>query len=90
MLGLTVAAAAATLTLKEPSAGKREGWRIQLPRVPREIRRSFARVSLTAATAWAAVALFLSIVPSYAGDLLETKNLALLAALAALALVGSA
>jgi MFS family permease len=89
MLALTVVAAAATLTLQEPPVGEREGWRIQLPRVPREIRRSFARVSLTAATAWASVALFLSIVPSYAGDLLETKNLALLAALAALALVAS-
>jgi hypothetical protein len=58
--------------------------------VPREIRGDFARVSLTAATVWASVALFLSIVPSYARGFLDTTNLALLAAVAALALLASA
>jgi hypothetical protein len=38
---------------------------------------------------WATLALFLSIVPSYAGELLGTRNLALLSAIAALALVAS-
>jgi hypothetical protein len=53
--------------------------------VPRRILPSFTRVSLTAATVWATVALFLSIVPSYAQGFIETQNLALLAALAAIA-----
>jgi MFS family permease len=87
-LGLTIVAAAAVLTL--PGGGGRgEPWRIQWPRVPRELRRDFVRVSITAATVWATVALYLSIVPSYAGEFLHTHNLAELAALAALALVAS-
>jgi MFS family permease len=89
VLGLTAAGAAVTFTIPEPAGGDREPWRIHRPRVPSEIRTDFARVSLTAATVWASVALFLSIVPSYAGDLLETENLALLGALGALALAMS-
>jgi MFS family permease len=46
-------------------------------------------VSLTAATSWAAVALLLSIVPSYARELLDTHNLALLGTLGAVALAAS-
>lgn len=88
-LGLTALTAAATLTVPEPAGGEREAWRIQCPRVPAEIRRDFARVSLTAATVWASVALFLSIVPSYARDLLATSNLALLALIASLTLLAS-
>jgi MFS family permease len=88
-LALTVVAAAAALTLSEASDGEREPWRIQWPRVPREIRRDFARVSVTAANVWATVALYLSIVPSYARGLLGTSNLALLAAISALALIAS-
>jgi len=57
--------------------------------VPAGIRRDFARVSLTAATVWASVALCLSIVPSYASDLLNTGNLALLGTVSALALGAS-
>jgi MFS family permease len=57
--------------------------------VPAEIRRDFVRVSLTAATVWASVALFLSIVPSYARDLLATSNLALLALIASVTLLAS-
>jgi len=57
--------------------------------VPNQIRTDFARVSLTAALAWASVALYLSIVPSYAGKLLTTHDLALLGAIAAVALASS-
>jgi hypothetical protein len=89
-LALTAGAAVATLTLEDDSARAHELWRLQKPRVPREIRGAFARVSLTAATVWATVALFLSIVPSYAHGFLETGNLALPAAVAALALLASA
>jgi MFS family permease len=77
------------LRLPEPVGGDREPWRVQLPRVPEDIRAPFLRVSLTAATVWAAMGLLLSIVPSYAADLLKTDNLALLALIAALALLAS-
>jgi hypothetical protein len=77
------------LALPEPEARRREPWRIEWPRVPARLRRSFVRVSLTAGTVWAAVALYLSIVPSYVSSLLHTHDLALLAAVAALALVAS-
>jgi predicted MFS family arabinose efflux permease len=88
-LGLTGAAAAAVLTLSEERDEKPEPWRIQWPRVPPGIRAAFARVSLTAATVWATVAIYLSIVPSYARGLLGTRNLAVLAAVSALSLVAS-
>jgi MFS family permease len=87
-LGATVVAAVGTLTLAEPER-RREPWRIEWPRVPSELRGPFTRVGLTAAIVWAAVALYLSIVPSYAGGLLGTKNLALLATLATVALLAS-
>jgi MFS family permease len=89
LLGLTVVAGAVMLSLPEPDRGERERWRIQWPRVPREIRRDVARVSLTAASVWGAVALYFSIVPTYAGDLLSTRNLALLGAISAVALLAS-
>jgi MFS family permease len=88
-LAATALAAATTLTLHEVADRDHEPWRIQRPRVPKEIRGQFVRVSLTAATVWAAVALYLSIVPSYVGALLGTHNLALLAAVSAVALVSS-
>jgi MFS family permease len=88
-LGLTVVAAAFVLRLPEDSAGDREPWRPQWPRVPAEIRRPFLRVGLTAGVAWAAMALFLSIVPSYAELLLSTTDLAVVGAIAALGLLAS-
>lgn len=87
-LGATLAAAAAMLLLPREDAGH-EAWSVQWPRVPRARRGRFARVSLTAATAWAVVALYLSIVPSYASGLLHTHDLALLAAVSAVGLVSS-
>jgi predicted MFS family arabinose efflux permease len=89
VLFVTVAADAFAFALPEPSRAEREPWRIQWPRVPDEIRRDFARVSLTAATVWGTVALFLSIVPSYASTLLSTDNLALLGTIAAVGLATS-
>jgi MFS family permease len=88
-LGLTLAAGGFVLRLPEHRDGEREPWRPQWPRVPAEIRRPFFRLGLTAGTVWATMALFLSIVPSYAQKLLATRNLALLAAIAALALLAS-
>jgi predicted MFS family arabinose efflux permease len=89
LLGATVITAALTLWLPEPAAGNREPWRIQRPRVPARIRADFARVSLSAAIMWGSVALYLSVVPSYAGTLLHSHNLALLGGIAALALGAS-
>jgi MFS family permease len=88
-LGATVVAALLTLSMPEPAGGERERWRIEWPRVPPELRSDFARVSLTAAIVWASVALYLSLVPSYARVSLDTENLALLAVVAALALLAS-
>jgi hypothetical protein len=88
-LALTGCAALVIARLPEPAGRDREPWRIEWPRVPAEIRRPFLRVSLTSATVWATLALFLSIVPSYASDLLHTDNLALLALIAAVALLAS-
>ena len=53
------------------------------PSVPPAIRVIFARVSVTGAAVWATAALFLSVVPSYAADLLDTSDLALLGAISA-------
>src|SRR5581483_4655021 len=88
LVGIGGAVAAVTLTLPAAGGGG-ERWRPQWPHVPREIRGGFARVSLTAAVAWASVALYLSIVPSYAAQLSTTHDVALLAAIAALALLSS-
>jgi MFS family permease len=90
LLAATALGAVAVFAVPEPaSSGEREPWRVQWPRVPREIRGAFARVSLSAAVLWATAALYLSIVPSYAGELLSTRNLALLGAVSALALAAS-
>jgi MFS family permease len=85
----TLAGAAAVLRI--PEAGERLGgrWSVQRPRVPAEIRALFARVSLGSAVLWAICALFLSIVPSYASELLDTHDLALLGSLSALVLATS-
>ena len=88
-LGLTFAAAMLVLRLPERREGEPEPWRPQWPRVPTEIRRPFLRVGLTAGAVWAAMALFLSIVPSYTELLLSTKDLAVVGAIAALGLASS-
>jgi MFS family permease len=77
----TVGAGVLVWTLREPAGRDREPWRIEWPRVPREIRAAFARVSITAAVVWATLALYLSIVPSYSARLLHSRDLALLAAI---------
>lgn len=84
-------AAAGLVFVPETAQRQRGGLRIRRPRVPAEIRGAFARVSLTAAAVWAVVAgLFLAVMPSYAGELvLHSRNLALLALMAALVLVSS-
>lgn len=90
LLGVTVVAAGFTLRVPGVLEGEREPWRVQRPRVPSEIRGDFARVSVTAAVVWGAVALYISIVPSYTSKLLHTDNLALLGAVGGVALGASA
>ena len=89
VLLLTFVAAIVVLRLPELRGGAREPWRPQWPRVPAEIRSPFLRVALTAGVGWAAISLYLSIVPSYASSLLHTHALALLAAVATTALLAS-
>jgi predicted MFS family arabinose efflux permease len=87
--GATGVAALAVLTIPEPVAAGAQRWRIQRPRIPREIRAEFARAGLTAGMVWAVAALFLSVAPTYTGRLLRTHNLALLGAISALMLGAS-
>jgi MFS family permease len=82
---LTLAAIAGVLTIREPRPASGE-WRLQKPSVPAPIRPAFARASVTCGCAWAVGALFLSVVPSYAADLLDTGDLALLGAISAVML----
>jgi MFS family permease len=89
LLGVTLVAIVVVLRLPEPATGAGGRWRITRPRVPPEIRSQFARLGLTAGLLWAMAALYLSVVPSYAAKLLDTKNLALLGAIAALVLLVS-
>jgi hypothetical protein len=84
-----VLAGAGTLAVPEPGEATGEPWRVQLPRIPRGIAADVGRVGLTAAVAWASVALYLSVVPTYVAALLDTDNLALIAAVSALALAAS-
>src|SRR4051794_1441342 len=86
---LGVVATVAALAIPEP--GRVLGGRITVvrPSVPREIRALFARVSVTGAAVWAVAACFLSVVPSYAAELLDTSNLALLGAVSAVLLATS-
>jgi hypothetical protein len=56
---------------------------MQWPRVPMAIRSDFWRLGLTGGVVWAALALYLSIVPSYVAELLHTDNLALIGATSA-------
>jgi MFS family permease len=86
---LGVVATVAALVIPEP--GRVTGGRVRIvrPSVPSEIRGLFARASVTGAAVWATAALFLSVVPSYAADLLDTSNLALLGTVSAVMLATS-
>jgi MFS family permease len=91
LVGLVATGAllAGILAMTEPRGTVGGTWRMQRPNVPPAIRGRFARLALTAAAAWAVAGLYLSVVPSYAGSLLGTSNLALEGAITALMLVAS-
>jgi MFS family permease len=89
VLAFTAVGAAAVLRIPEPGRVTGGRWQVQRPHVPPAIRVRFARLSITSAAVWAICALFLSVVPSYAADLLGTHNLALLGAVSGLILASS-
>jgi predicted MFS family arabinose efflux permease len=89
VLALTLLGALAVLRIPEPGAVVAGRWTVQRPHVPPEIRVRFARLSITSAAVWAICALFLSVVPSYAAELLDTHDLALLGSVAGLILAAS-
>jgi MFS family permease len=90
LVGLAVNVALAVAVLRVPEPHQPSGrWHPQLPSVPAGKRAEFARAGLTGACVWAVGALFLSVVPSYAGSLLHTGNLALLGAITSV-MLGSA
>jgi MFS family permease len=87
LVGALAATALAFAVLRIPEAQPSGGsWRPQWPSVPAESRTKFIRAGLTAASVWAVGALFLSVIPTYAGTLLKTHNLAVLGAISALML----
>jgi len=86
---VTAGCAIAVLAIPEPVTPRAGAWRIQRPGVPPAIRVLFVRIGITGAAAWAVMALFLSVVPSYAARLLDTTNLALLGAISGLPLAAS-
>jgi predicted MFS family arabinose efflux permease len=73
------------------TAGHRGGaLRIRAPHVPPAVRGPFLRAGLTAAAIWAMAGVFLSVMPSYAGELVvHSKNLALLALLTSVVFLAS-
>jgi MFS family permease len=90
LVGLAVNVALAVAVMRVPEPHEPSGsWHPQLPSVPTGKRAEFARAGLTGACVWAIGALFLSVVPSYAGTLLHTGNLALLGAITSV-MLGSA
>ncbi len=89
MLVGSLVAGAFTLALPEPGGSGDEPWRVQWPRVPAEIRAAFLRVGISAGIVWGALALYLSVVPTYVADLLDTSDLALIGAISAIALIAS-
>ncbi len=87
-IGCIVFAVLGVLSIRDPVQPSGQ-WRPQRPSVPAAIRVRFARASLSGASVWAVGALFLSVVPSYAAELLQTSDLALLGAITALMLASS-
>lgn len=81
-----VISAGLVLAMPEPGSPRGGGWSVPRPGVPADIRVPFARVAVTGAAVWAVVALFFSVVPSFASERLATSNLAVLGAISALVL----
>lgn len=67
----------------------RHRWRPRRPAVPAGIRREFAIGSTSAFVGWAVTGLFLSLIPSFVGQVLHDDNLAVAGGIVAL-MLGSA
>jgi sugar phosphate permease len=91
IVGMLACLVCAGLLLAMPEPGRPRGgrWHVPRPSVPADIRVAFARVAVTGAAVWAVVALFFSVVPSFASERLSTGNLAVLGAISALVLACS-
>jgi MFS family permease len=91
VVGLVACGAAAVLLLARPEPGRPSGggWSIPRPNVPRDIRAGFARIAITGAAVWAVVALFFSVVPSFASEQIGTHDLALLGVISSIVLIFS-
>jgi MFS family permease len=91
LVGMLGCAAAAVLLLAMPEPGQPRGggWNLPRPSVPSDIRVAFVRVAATGAAVWAVVALFFSVVPSFATERMGTHNLALLGAISSIVLICS-
>jgi MFS family permease len=87
-MALGIAATVSALAIAEPNRHRRSAG-LAKPSVPPEIRVLFVRASITGAAVWGVAALFLSVVPSYAAELLDTSNLALLGTVSGLVLIAS-
>ncbi|GAB3431296.1 MFS transporter [Flindersiella endophytica] len=82
LAGLVITAGVGIAVLRAPEPSTPSGsWRLQWPSVPAGSRGRFAQAGLTGAAVWAVGALYLSVVPTYASQLLGTHNLALLGAI---------
>jgi MFS family permease len=88
MLGC-IAAAVLLLAMPEPGHPRGGGWSVPRPGVPKEIRAAFVRVAVTGAAVWAVVAVFFSVVPSFATERFGTHNLAALGAISSIVLICS-
>jgi sugar phosphate permease len=86
---ICVALALPLLAMPEPGQPRGGGWNVPRPSVPKEIRAAFARVAATGAAVWAVAALFFSVVPSFATEVIGIGNLALLGAVSAIVLICS-
>lgn len=91
LAGMVACVGSALLLLAMPEPGRPRGgsWRVPRPSVPREIRAAFARVAVTGAAVWAVVAVFFSVVPSFATERFGTHDLALLGAISSIVLICS-
>jgi predicted MFS family arabinose efflux permease len=91
LVGLLACGAAGILLLARPEPGRPRGggWSVPRPNVPQEIRAGFTRIAITGAAVWAVVALFFSVVPSFASEQIGTRNLALLGAISSIVLIFS-
>lgn len=69
-----------------PHDAERRPYRPRRPSVPPEIRRGFVLAGLSSFVAWAVTALFLALIPSFAEQVIGSRNLAVSGAIVALML----